>query len=274
MRVPASVPSGSGWSNLASCAAVVAAPEASPAGPRTNAPSKVSNLGGRDPRAGRGIRQGLPNCGQRVRGLGERHGWRLERQLHDGPGRFDGDVQDLPFRDLDRHRGQQPLPTKVKHGLPRSDQLDHAREEALAGREGQVSACRALAIAAGRGRLAQRWDERHIHGDLVALRPAGLYNTLMRSRILLLLGLAVAAAPVLAASGAEKIGAGVSLATVTPIRQVIDRPADFEGKTVRIEGVVTAVCAHMGCWMALAPADAPTGPTVRLKVDDGSSCSP
>ena len=45
----------------------------------------------------------------------------------------------------------------------------------------------------------------------------------------------------------------------------------FAGQTIRVEGVVTAVCAHMGCWMTLAPAGA-TGEkpaTLRLKVDDG-----
>lgn len=83
----------------------------------------------------------------------------------------------------------------------------------------------------------------------------------------LVIGLALA---VPAAAPSDTYGTGVSLTEVTPIRQVIERPADFEGKTVRIEGVVTAVCAHMGCWMALAPADGGSAAgTVRLKVDDG-----
>jgi uncharacterized protein DUF4920 len=67
----------------------------------------------------------------------------------------------------------------------------------------------------------------------------------------------------------EKFGAGVSLTEVTPIARVIQRPADFAGKTVRVEGVITAVCTHQGCWMALAPADATDGQTLFLKVDDG-----
>jgi hypothetical protein len=68
----------------------------------------------------------------------------------------------------------------------------------------------------------------------------------------------------------ETFGAGVSLSDVTPIAQVIDRPAEFEGRTVRVEGVVTAVCAHMGCWMALAPdGAADASRTLLLKVDDG-----
>ncbi|HEY8550955.1 MAG TPA: DUF4920 domain-containing protein [Vicinamibacterales bacterium] len=89
----------------------------------------------------------------------------------------------------------------------------------------------------------------------------------MTRQLLAVAAVALLASPALAAS--DTYGAGVKHSEVTPIRDVIERPGDFEGKTVRIEGVVTAVCAHMGCWMALAPADAPDGPTVRLKVDDG-----
>ena len=67
----------------------------------------------------------------------------------------------------------------------------------------------------------------------------------------------------------ETFGVAPTLSEVTPLAQVLARPADFEGKTVRVEGVVTAVCQMMGCWMALAPADAPQGRTVLIKVDDG-----
>ncbi len=81
-----------------------------------------------------------------------------------------------------------------------------------------------------------------------------------------------------AASGlraAETIGAGVSVTEVTPIARVIARPGDFEGKTIRVEGVVTEVCRQMGCWMALAPEGAPQGATVLLQVDhDGKIVFP
>lgn len=91
----------------------------------------------------------------------------------------------------------------------------------------------------------------------------------MRARLLSSLGLAVSVLSI-SLLGAEPttLGAGVTLGEVTPIADVIARPAAFEGKTVRIEGVVTAVCTHMGCWMALAPA-ADAKQTVRLKVEDG-----
>jgi hypothetical protein len=71
---------------------------------------------------------------------------------------------------------------------------------------------------------------------------------------------------------ADTYGAGVTVTEVTPLADVIARPADFEGKTVRVDGVVTAVCTHMGCWMALAPETAAAGaapPTLMIKVDDG-----
>ncbi len=75
----------------------------------------------------------------------------------------------------------------------------------------------------------------------------------------------------LSASQPQTFGAGVTLDEVTPIARLLTQPADFEGKTVRVEGVVTAVCEHKGCWMALAPetssASGEAG-TVRLKVDD------
>ena len=95
------------------------------------------------------------------------------------------------------------------------------------------------------------------------------YNGAMRaiSLVLLLVGLSATAA----AHDDRTYGTGVTLTTKTPLADVIAAPATFAGQTVRVEGVVTAVCAHMGCWMTLVPASAP-GPApavLRLKVDDG-----
>src|SRR5688572_3343089 len=67
----------------------------------------------------------------------------------------------------------------------------------------------------------------------------------------------------------KKLGTGVSLKEATPIASLVERPADFVGKTVRIDGVATAVCEHMGCWMAVAPEGDAKATTVRLKVEDG-----
>jgi hypothetical protein len=72
------------------------------------------------------------------------------------------------------------------------------------------------------------------------------------------------------AGGREtKLGTGVTLTEATPIKALLERPKDYVGKTVRIDGVATGVCQMMGCWMAVRPEDDESGGTVRLKVEDG-----
>jgi hypothetical protein len=72
------------------------------------------------------------------------------------------------------------------------------------------------------------------------------------------------------ADAPKKLGDGVTIERATPIPDVLTRPAEFDHKPIRVEGIVTAVCQEMGCWMALRPADSAEGaPTLRLKVDDG-----
>lgn len=73
----------------------------------------------------------------------------------------------------------------------------------------------------------------------------------------------------LAGAGPSAFGAGVTLATPTPLATVAARPGEFLGKAVRVDGVVTAVCEVAGCWMALVAPDNPKGATVRFKVEDG-----
>ena len=53
---------------------------------------------------------------------------------------------------------------------------------------------------------------------------------------LAVLGAFVAAAAVMAA-GEEKFGKGVTLTDATPIKALYEKPADFVGKTIRIDGV-------------------------------------
>ena len=54
-----------------------------------------------------------------------------------------------------------------------------------------------------------------------------------------------------------KYGAGVTLTKATPIGELYASPEKFVGKTVRVDGVVTAVCTEMGCWLAIGAADNP-----------------
>lgn len=70
-------------------------------------------------------------------------------------------------------------------------------------------------------------------------------------------------------AGETRLGTGVSLKDVTEIKALVEQPAAYVGKTLRVDGVATAVCAHMGCWMAVAVPGDEGGATVRLKVDDG-----
>jgi hypothetical protein len=83
-----------------------------------------------------------------------------------------------------------------------------------------------------------------------------------------LLAAALALALPAAAAAEEKLGAGVTLNEATPISKIVASPKEYAGKIVRIDGVATAVCEAMGCWMAVAESDKKDAPTIRLKVDD------
>jgi hypothetical protein len=71
-----------------------------------------------------------------------------------------------------------------------------------------------------------------------------------------------------------KFGSGVTLKDATPIKALLDKPQDFVGQTIRVDGVATAVCEHMGCWMAIAPEGDENAGSVRLKVEDGAIVFP
>jgi hypothetical protein len=62
-------------------------------------------------------------------------------------------------------------------------------------------------------------------------------------------------------------GDGVKLQTATPINELLSHPDQYVGKTVRVDGVIAAVCEEMGCWMELS--DPATKAALRFKVDDG-----
>jgi hypothetical protein len=65
------------------------------------------------------------------------------------------------------------------------------------------------------------------------------------------------------------LGTGVALRDATPIKALVNHPEEFVGKTVRIDGVATAVCENMGCWLAVSTSDAQDADTIRVKVEDG-----
>jgi hypothetical protein len=87
------------------------------------------------------------------------------------------------------------------------------------------------------------------------------------------------AAPAVAAKPAEpaakpgkSFGAGVKLAQPTSIDTILANPKDWNGKTVRVEGMITDVCPKRGCWMELA-GETP-GQKLKFKVTDGEMVFP
>ena len=86
----------------------------------------------------------------------------------------------------------------------------------------------------------------------------------MAMKKLLALVVLFAASSVVAAD--QTYGKGVTIGEATSIKALYDAPATFVGKTIRVDGTVTAVCQEMGCWMALG-SDANAEQVVRFKVD-------
>lgn len=67
-------------------------------------------------------------------------------------------------------------------------------------------------------------------------------------------------------------GAGVTLTETTAIAAILDQPAAYAGKVVRVEGEVHEVCEKAGCWMEIQA----TGGTqvLKVKVKDGDIVFP
>lgn len=65
----------------------------------------------------------------------------------------------------------------------------------------------------------------------------------------------------------KTFGEGVKLTETTPIDTILADPKSWNGKTVRVEGMITDVCPKRGCWMELAGNAA--GQKLRFKVTDG-----
>jgi hypothetical protein len=62
-------------------------------------------------------------------------------------------------------------------------------------------------------------------------------------------------------------GKGVTLDKAVAIPELLAQPDLYVGKKVRVEGVISAVCAKRGCWMTVT--DPESGKGVRIKVEDG-----
>ena len=90
-----------------------------------------------------------------------------------------------------------------------------------------------------------------------------------------LIGAAVLALATVAVAAQEtKLGAGVTLKEATPIASLVTQPDQYVGKTVRVDGVGTAVCEMMGCWVAIAADTSKEAKSIRIKVEDGEITIP
>jgi len=70
----------------------------------------------------------------------------------------------------------------------------------------------------------------------------------------------------------KSFGAGVKLAQSTSINTILANPKDWNGKTVRVEGMITDVCPKRGCWMEIAGEQ--PGQKLKFKVTDGEMVFP
>ena len=66
---------------------------------------------------------------------------------------------------------------------------------------------------------------------------------------------------------ASVYGEKLSDAEVVKISTLLETPEDYVGKTVKVEGSVTGVCAHRGCWIEIAGDK--DFESLRFKVEDG-----
>ena len=62
-------------------------------------------------------------------------------------------------------------------------------------------------------------------------------------------------------------GKGVSAEDTIVVSELLAKPDEYIGKTLRVKGTVVGSCAHRGCWISIASDK--EGETVRVKVKDG-----
>lgn len=93
----------------------------------------------------------------------------------------------------------------------------------------------------------------------------------MQRRAIGLCGLVWAMAWLATAAWAEPAGKvygdGVTQKVAVPVATLLSAPDRYVGQTVRVDGVISAVCQSMGCWLEIT--DPALGRGIRFKVQDG-----
>jgi hypothetical protein len=97
---------------------------------------------------------------------------------------------------------------------------------------------------------------------------------MIRQVVPVVLGIVALSAGVLAQS--QKFGGPVDVPEATTVKELHASPDKFVGKTIRVDGVITAVCQMEGCWVAVRDASGQnTDQTVRFQADhDGKVAFP
>ncbi len=65
-------------------------------------------------------------------------------------------------------------------------------------------------------------------------------------------------------SRANSYGAAISPGAEAELARVLEKPRDYAGKTVTVEGEVRKVCKKMGCWMELSTEKSESAPGCRV----------
>jgi len=96
------------------------------------------------------------------------------------------------------------------------------------------------------------------------MRPMGKLGSLMIAFVML---------SSVALAQSLKFGGPVNVATPMRVSELYASPDKYVGKTIRVDGLVTAVCEDMGCWLAVK--DGQTDQTVRFQAEhDGKIVFP
>jgi hypothetical protein len=69
------------------------------------------------------------------------------------------------------------------------------------------------------------------------------------------------------AAGVKKYGKDLTLKETTKISAIYAKPDTFNGKRVKVQGPIVAVCEMKGCWIEIGSDK--EFQTIRFKVDDG-----
>lgn len=71
-----------------------------------------------------------------------------------------------------------------------------------------------------------------------------------------------------ATPAAQLFGQPLRSLTPTPLADILARPADFDGRTVAVEGHVARACTRKGCWMEIATDARESAPSCRVTFED------